>query len=160
MAASNQVTRPADAAWLLARLTTEFSNWSEYVADVPPVLMIRATPKLVENFWTMIGRGRPTRAYGCRRSRKSRPASGMRVFCGDAEVTPIHPFVLDQEVSDEETVAEGLYILPPGALPPTCGSVRLSISSQKDPGIDTRTVDPKVLQQIWNDFAAYRAQVR
>ena len=28
-----------------------FSNWSEYVADIPPVLFVRVTPKMVESFW-------------------------------------------------------------------------------------------------------------
>ena len=42
--------------------------------------------------------------------------SSLTVWCGDREVTPIHPFVLGIEVSDTETVNEGLYAFAPDAL--------------------------------------------
>ena len=32
----------------------EFSNWSEYVADFPPVLLVRVTPRLVEGFCCLL----------------------------------------------------------------------------------------------------------
>ncbi len=35
----------------------DFANWSEYVADIPPVLLVRVTPKLGESFWTKVARG-------------------------------------------------------------------------------------------------------
>ena len=160
---ASQGLRQGDAAWQLARLTTDFSNWTEYVAEVPPVLMIRVTPKLVESFWTRVARGAAyTQGVALPAFKKIKTGFGrMRVFCGDAEVTPIHPFVLEQAVSDTETVAEGLYIIDPAALSPTCANVRLALSSQKEPvKIETRTVDPKLVQQIWDDFAPYRAQDR
>jgi hypothetical protein len=40
-----------------ASALTDFSNWSEYVAEFPPVLLVRLTPKLVEGFWTKVARG-------------------------------------------------------------------------------------------------------
>jgi len=84
--------------------------------------------------------------------------SRMRVFCGDAEVTPIHPFKLEQRVSDSTAIDEGLYAFDPGALGPQCGPVKLVLYSEKEPEKgDTRLVDPAVLQQIWQDFAPYRA---
>ena len=39
------------------RALMEFSNWSTYVSDTPPVLMIRVTPRLVEGFWMKVARG-------------------------------------------------------------------------------------------------------
>ena len=36
---------------------TDFSNWSEYVADIPPVLFVRVTPKMVESLWAKVARG-------------------------------------------------------------------------------------------------------
>jgi hypothetical protein len=42
----------------------------------------------------------------------------MHVFCGDAEVTPIHPFKLEQRVSESDAIYEGLYVFDPGALGP------------------------------------------
>ena len=81
----------------------------------------------------------------------------MRAFCGDAEVTPIHPFKLEQRVSESDMIDEGLYVFDPGALGPHCATVKLVMYSEKEPEKgDTRVVDPKVLQQIWQDFAPYR----
>src|SRR5262249_33277980 len=39
------------------RLVLDFGNWSDYVAEIPPVLLIRVTPKMVESFWTKVARG-------------------------------------------------------------------------------------------------------
>jgi hypothetical protein len=81
----------------------------------------------------------------------------MRALCGEAEVTPIHPFTLEQRVSDTDAISEGLYVFDPGALGPHCGTVKLVLYSEKAPQDgDTRVVDPKVIQQIWQDFAPYR----
>ena len=44
-----------------------------------------------------------------------------------------------------------------GAFGPHCASVKLVLYSEKEPEKgDTRIVDPKVLQRIWQDFAPYR----
>ena len=32
----------------------------------------------------------------------------MRAFCGDAEVTPIHPFKIEQRVTESDVIYEGL----------------------------------------------------
>jgi hypothetical protein len=38
-----------------------------------------------------------------------------------------------------------------------CATVKLVLYSEKEPQKgDTRVVDPKVIQQIWQDFAPYR----
>jgi hypothetical protein len=159
--ATGRVTRSFDAAGLMARLVTDFSNWSEYVADLPPVLMIRVTPKLVEGFWTKLARG-AAYTQGVALPPMKRLKSGfsrMQVFCGDAEITPIHPLVLDMDVSDTETIAEGLYVFDPSALSPTCANPRLSIYAQQAPAkADSRGIDARIIQQIWDDFAPYRAQ--
>jgi S1-C subfamily serine protease len=140
---------------------TDFSNWSEYVADFPPVLLLRVTPRLVESFWTTIARG-AARVQGVALPpiKHFKPGfSRLRAFCGDAEVIPIHPFKMEQRVSESDAIHEGLYVFDPGALGPQCGSVKLVLYSEKEPEKgDTREVDPKVLQQIWRDFAPYRAQ--
>jgi len=84
--------------------------------------------------------------------------SRMRVFCGDAEVTPIHPFKIEQRLGQEDAVYEGLYVFDPGAIGPHCGTAKVTLFSDKDPEKgDTRVIDPKILQQIWQDFAPYRA---
>jgi hypothetical protein len=89
------------------------------------------------------------------------PKSGfsrMRAFCGEAEVTPIHPFKLEQRISETDAIYEGLYVFDPGSLNPQCGTVKLVLHSEKEPQkADPRVVDMKVLEQIWDDFAPYRA---
>jgi hypothetical protein len=143
----------------VVRPLMDFANWSEYVADIPPALLIRVTPKLAAGFWTTVARG-AARTQGVSLPPIKHVKSGfsrMRIFCGDAEVTPIHPFKLEQRVSESEAIYEGLYVLDPGALGPHCGSVKLVLYSEKEPAKgDTRLVDPSVLQRIWQDFAPYR----
>jgi hypothetical protein len=132
-------TASPQAAQDRVRLLTEFANWSEYVEDSPPVLLVRATPKLVEGFWTMVARG-AARTQGVSLPPIKRLTSGfwrMRAFCGNAEVTPIHPFELEQRLSDEVAVHEGLYVFDPGALGPQCGTVKLVLYSEKEPAKGT-----------------------
>jgi len=142
------------------RPLTDFSNWSEYLADFPPVLLVRVTPRLVEGFWTTVARG-AARTQGVALPPIKRFKSGfsrLRAWCGDAEVTPIHPLRLEQRVSDTDAIHEGLYVFDPGAFGPHCGTVKLVLYSEKEPEKgDTREVDPKVVQRIWQDFEAYRA---
>ncbi len=142
------------------RALENFANWAEYVEADPAVLMIRATPKLVESIWTTIARGAAS-TQGVSIPPIKRIKSGfssMRVTCGDAEVTPIHPFRIEQRVDESTAVYEGLYVFDPAAIGPHCGAVTLTLFSDKDPAKgDTRVVDPKILQQIWQDFAPWRA---
>jgi hypothetical protein len=138
---------------------TEFGSWFDYVADVPPVLLVRVTPRLVEGFWTRVGRvAAMTQGAALPPFKRFSPGFlRMRAFCGDAEVTPIHPFRLEQRISESDAIYEGLYVFDPGALAPSCGSVKLVLYSEKEPQkADTQTVDPKVIQLISQDFAALR----
>jgi S1-C subfamily serine protease len=157
---ADKSTRTAGAGQTIMRPLMDFSNWSEYVGDFPPVLLIRVTPKLVEGFWTTIARG-AARTQGVSIPPIKRFKSGfsrLRTFCGGAEVTPIHPFKLEHRVSESDAIYEGLYVFDPGALGPACGTVKLVLYSEKAPRKgDTRIVDPGVVQQIWDDFAPYRA---
>jgi S1-C subfamily serine protease len=156
---SDRGRRPQDAGPALMRPQMDFANWSEYVADVPPVLMIRVTPKFEEGFWTKVARG-AAQTQGMAIPAIKRFKSGflrMQAFCGETEITPIHPFKLEQHVSETDTITEGLYVFDASALGPNCTSVKLTLYSEKDPDkADTKIVDPKLIQQIWSDFAAYR----
>jgi S1-C subfamily serine protease len=151
--------RPQDAPAPVMRPQLDFANWSEYVADVPPVLMIRVTPKFEEGFWTKVARG-AAQTQGMAIPAIKRFKSGflrMQAFCGETEITPIHPFKLEQHVSETDTIIEGLYIFDARALGPECPSVKVALYSEKDPDkADTRVVDPKLIQQIASDFAPYR----
>ena len=132
-----------------------FSNWSDYVADIPPVLFVRVTPKMAESFWAKAARG-AAYTQGMALPALKRLKSGferLQAYCGRAEVTPIHPFKLELRVSETDAVYEGLYAFDPAALGPGCGTVTLVLYSEKEPAkADTRVIDPKILQQIWRDF--------
>lgn len=142
------------------RALQDFGNWSDYVRRDPPVLMIRATPKLVEAVWKTILRG-AAQTQGVSLPPIKHVKAGfsrMRIFCGDAEVNPIHPFKIEQRVGERDAVYEGLYVFDPAAIGPHCGTVTLTLFSDKAPDKgDTRVIDPKILEQIWQDFAPYRA---
>jgi hypothetical protein len=153
-------TRSPNAELSFMRPRMEFGVWSEYVADVLPVLLIRVTPRFVEGFWTKVGRA-AAQTQGVSLPPFKRFKSGfsrLRAYCGTAEVTPIQPFEIEHRVSEKDTIDEGLYVFDPGALGPHCGTVKLVLYSAKEPEKgDERTVDPKVVEQIWQDFEPLRA---
>ena len=149
-------TRPTVVEAPSERALGDFGNWSEYVAGYPPVLLVRVTPKLVEGFWTKVARG-AAQTQGMAIPPLPHFASGfsrMRAYCGDAEVTPIHPFAIEQRLSETQTIDEGLYVFDPAALAPSCGRVKLLLYSEKNPTKpDTLNVDMSVIQKIRDDFA-------
>jgi hypothetical protein len=139
---------------------TDFGEWSDYFTDVPPVLVVRVTPKLAESFWTTIARGAAyTQGVALPPIKRFKPGfSRLRAYCGEVEVTPIHPFTLEQRLSETDAIREGLYVFEPAAFGPHCKSVKLALYSEKEPDKpDTRTVDAQIVDRIWIDFAAYRA---
>jgi hypothetical protein len=152
-------TRSAEAEARIGRLT-EFGAWSAYFGERPPVVIVRVTPKMVEGFWKRLGReaartqGAELPAFKDFKTRFIR----MKASCGNADLTPIHPMVLEHQVTDSVVIREGLYVFDPGALNPECGTVTLSLYSEKAPDkADTLVVDPKVIDRIWQDFAPWRA---
>lgn len=142
------------------RALQDFANWDDYVVDFPPVVMIRATPKLVEGFWTTLARGAAQSQGVSIPAMKHLKAgfSRMRLFCGDAEVMPVHPFLIEQRVGEREVVREGLYVFDAASMGPDCKTVKVTLYSEKAPDKgDPRTIDAKIVQQVWDDFAPYRA---
>jgi len=145
----------AEAKWF------DFSNWSEYMADVPPVLALRVTPKLDESFWTTVARGAArTQGVNLPPMKHFKAAfSRMRVLCGETEVRPIHRLLLESRTAMDENIVEGFYVFDPGALNPQCSSVKVQLFSEKEPEkADTKTVDAATIQKLWQDFEPYRAQ--
>lgn len=144
--AKDQVRRPV----------MDFGNWSEYLADHPRVLLVRVTPKMAEALWARLARGAAmTQGMSLPPLKRAKAGfSRMGLFCGDTEVTPIHPFMVERRTSETEAIYEGLYVFDPAAVGPQCGTVKLTVYSEEEPGTgDTRMVDPNVLQQITQDFA-------
>ncbi|MCC7032192.1 MAG: trypsin-like peptidase domain-containing protein [Acidobacteria bacterium] len=157
--------RAPEAEARLGRLT-DFGAWSGYFEDLPSVLVVRVTPKLVEGFWKRIAREAARTQGAVLPAFKDFKTDflRMRAACGGAEVTPIHPFLLEHrasERSEEDVVREGVYVFAPGAFGPHCGSVTLSLYSGRAPEKpDTLVVDPKVIDRIWRDFAPGRTGAR
>jgi hypothetical protein len=141
---------------------TDFGDWSEYFADVPPVLVVRVTPKLAESFWTTIARGAAyTQGVALPPIKHFKPGfSRLQAFCGEVEVTPIHPFTLEQRLSETDAIREGLYVFEPQALGPHCTPVKLVLYSEKEPKKQEiiRAVDSQMIDRIWQDFAPVRAR--
>jgi hypothetical protein len=139
-----------------SQLNPNFSNWSDYAADIPPVLFVRVTPKMTESLWAKVARG-AAYTQGMALPPLKRLKSGferLQAYCDRAEVTPIHPFKLELRVSETDAVYEGFYAFDPAALGPGCSTVTLVLYSEKAPAKpDTRVVDPGILQQIRRDFA-------
>jgi S1-C subfamily serine protease len=133
-----------------------FGNWSDYAADIPSVLFIRVTPKMVESLWAKVARGAASTQGMALPAIKHLKSGFLRLqaFCGRTEVLPVHPFTLELRVSETEAIDEGFYAFDPAALGPECGQVSLVLYSEKEPAkADTRVVDPKLLQQVWRDFS-------
>ena len=157
-----QRERSPEAEARLGRLT-ELGAWSEYFRSLPAVLIVRATPKMVESFWKRVGREAARTQGTVLPAFKDFKTSfrHMRVTCGGVEVTPIHPFVLEHRLTEKNVIREGLYVFDADAIGPQCGEVTLSLYSEAQPErADTLTPARAVIDQVWNDFAPYRATGR
>jgi S1-C subfamily serine protease len=138
----------------------DFDNWREYVAETPPVILIRVTPKFGEKLWTTVARG-AAQTQGVAIPAIKRPKAvfgGVHLACGQTELTPIHPFHIEHRLDATTSLEEGLYVYAASAISPQCGAVTITVFSDKpgDKG-DARAIDAKIVQQIWDDFAPYRA---
>lgn len=128
----------------------DFGNWREYVVGAPPVLLVRVTPQFEESFWKTIARGAaytqgialpPLKSFNANFQR-------LRAFCDGVEVAPIHPFIIENPVTERDTIREGLYVFGLTDFTP-CSTVRFDIFSEKSPNnADSRTIDPKLFIQI------------
>lgn len=157
-----RTTRSPEAEARIGQLT-EFGAWSEYFAELPPVLIVRVTPKLVEGFWKRLAREAARTQGAALPPFKDFKTDFLRLraSCGGVDLVPIHPFVLEHRVSEKDVIREGLYVFDPESLGPHCSTVTLSMYSEKAPEkADVLTIDAKVIERIWQDFASYRASAR
>ena len=130
---------------------TFFANWAAYVSNAPQVLFVRVSPQFEESMWRLIARGAaatqgivlpPLRSFNANFLR-------MRAFCGDAEVAPIHPFIIEMPVQNRAPIREGLYVFALTDFGTHCASVRFDLFSEKSPNnADSRTIDPAMLAKI------------
>ena len=132
-------------------LRGDAGNWSQYVRDVGDVLLVRVSPRFEESVLKMLARGAaatqgvsipPLRSFTANFLR-------LRAHCGEQEVTPIHPFVIEHEVSGRSPIREGFYVFERGAFGSHCPSVRFSMFSEKDPQrAEIKAIDPKLFEQL------------
>ncbi len=152
-------TRDPEAEMRLGRIV-EFGAWSEYFADLPSVLVVRVTPKLVEGFWQRLARGAAMTQGAILPAFKDFRTSfaRMQMSCDGVEVPPLHPFVLEHRLSDTNTLREGLHVFAPEAIGPHCGTVTLTVHARGSTRGDTITVPPAIIERIAQDFEAQRGR--
>jgi hypothetical protein len=129
----------------------DFGNWADYVSKAPPQLLVRATPQFEESFWKTLARGAAQTQGMALPPMKSFNANflRMRAFCGAAEVAPIHPLIIERQVTGGAKIREGLYVFGLNDFGPHCGTVRFDLYSEKSgQKADSRTIDPALFTLI------------
>lgn len=147
----------------------DLKGWKEYVGQYSPVLLIQASPKLKETFWSAFGRGMAAShgiAPGPAKLHFKTDFYKMKLLCGSEEVQPLMPGKAER-VLDVNNIAvrvtdatfDGFYVYPFDAIHPECGSVTLQLFSEKDPNAPkTKQLEAKTITAISNDFEPYRKQ--
>ncbi len=147
----------------------DLKGWAEYVGQYSPVLLIQASPKLKESFWSAFGRGMAaSHGYipGPAKLHFKTDFYKMKLICGSQEVQPLMPGkaqrVLDVNnaaVRVTDATFDGLYVYPYDAIHPECGTVTLQLFSEKDPNEPkTKQLETKTITAVFNDFEPYRRQ--
>jgi hypothetical protein len=129
----------------------DFGTWSEYVGEANQVWLVRVSPQFEESLWKTLARGAAATQGVVLPPLKSFTANflQLRAYCGDTEVTPIHPFIIEHRVQDRTPIREGLYVFDRAAFGPHCGAIKFSMFSEKDPKQpDTKVIDPKLFEQL------------
>jgi putative serine protease PepD len=146
----------------------DLKGWLEYVGEYEPVLLIQASPKLKETFWSGFARGMAaSHGYlpGPAKLHFKTDFYRMRLLCGEKEVQPLFPGkierVLDERnsfVNVTDATFDGLYKYPANAITPQCGTVTLQLFSEKDPDHGKEKVlEQKTVNAVISDFVPYLA---
>ena len=129
----------------------DLEHWTDYVRYAPTLLLVRVSPQFEEGVWKMLGRVAASTQGVNLPPLKSFSANflRMRAYCGDAEVLPIHPFVIERRINEKQTILEGLYVFDLNALGTHCSTIRFAMYSEKSPDRpDTKEIDPKLLAEV------------
>lgn len=152
------------------RALSELRDWTQYVGENAAVLVVRAAPKLKEGFWSGVSRGLAASGgyyAGPAKLNFATDFVSLKLFCGGREVQPIQPNRVEiakdietARVRVRDAAYYGFYTFPYDAIDPSCGQVKLEISSLKKSGQpEVKAVPVKVIQRVAADFAPYRAHV-
>lgn len=148
----------------------ELKGWEEYIGEYEPVLVVQASPKLKETFWSAFGRGMAASggAYytGSAKMRFKTDFYKMKLLCGSVEVKPLFPGKIERVVDVRnayvnvtDATFDGLYKYPADAITANCGTVTLQLFSEKDPNQPKiKVLDQKTISAVTADFAPYLAQ--
>lgn len=132
-------------------MRTDFGAWTEYIRDVPPVLLVRVSPQFEESIWKTLARGAAYTQGMALPPLKSFTSNFLRMtaYCGSTEVTPIHPFVIEHRVAERSPIREGLYVFERSAFGPHCPTIRFEMFSEKSPQRgDSKEIDPKLFEML------------
>jgi S1-C subfamily serine protease len=147
----------------------DLPEWAEYVGEYKPVLLVQAAPQLRETFMSALGRElTPSiEPFGSAapRLRFRTDFYRMKLLCGAKEVEPIQPGKAatiinahNEFVNITDATYVGIYSYPPDAISLSCGKVTLQIYSEKEPDkSESKDLDEKSIDRIWNDFRPYLA---
>jgi S1-C subfamily serine protease len=145
-------------------------GWAEYVGEYEPVLLIQASPRLKETFWSAFSRGMAASggAYytGSAKMRFKTDFYKMKLLCGNQEIRPLFPGKVERVIDERnafvnitDATFDGLYKYPADAVTAKCGTVTLQLFSEKDPTQPkVKVLDQKTINAVAADFAPYLAQ--
>ncbi len=148
----------------------ELKGWEEYVGEYEPVLVVQASPKLKETFWSAFGRGMAASggAYytGSAKMRFKTDFYKMKLLCGSIEIKPLFPGKIERVIDVRnasynitDATFDGFYKYPADAITSNCGTVTLQLFSEKDPSQPkVKVLDQKTINTVAADFAPYLAQ--
>lgn len=146
----------------------DLHGWAEYIGEYKPVLLVQASPQMRETLISQIGRtlAPAGSVYGFpARLRFRTDFYRMKLLCGAKEIEPIQPGKAATLVNAHNSFVNvtdatyvGIYSYPADAISPSCGKVTLQIFSEKDPlKPESKDLDQKSIDRIWNDFRPYLA---
>lgn len=148
----------------------ELKGWEEYLGEYEPVLLVQASPRLKETFWSAFARGMAASngAYytGSAKMRFKTDFYKMKLLCGDQEIKPLFPGKIERVIDERnafvnitDATFDGLYKYPADAITTNCGSVTLQLFSEKDPNAPkVKVLDQKTITAVATDFAPYLSQ--
>ena len=121
----------------------DLKSWEEYLGKYEPVVVIQASPKLKETFWSAFGRTYAAQhgyAPGPARMNFKTDFYKMKLMCGSQEVKPLMPGkaegvidVNNAALKMTDVTFDGLYVYPFDAIQPECGTMTLQLFSEKNP---------------------------
>jgi S1-C subfamily serine protease len=152
----------ADAAQQDANAEDTPRDWESSTGGHKAVFGIYVQPKVKEGFGSALARGLRN-GYGAANLKFKTDFQSMKLFCGEKEVQPIFPGripltvnVRNSSVKMEDSSYKGVYLYPPDAVNPGCGSVKIVIYSSKTQEPVVKALDANTADRIWADFDAFR----